>query len=273
MCRCRSCFRSATAQAEKTLADGSALWRKPKAQVTQGGIRRVLRPRQRPVRRAGADRPLPRRGPERIFGAALRAVDEAVRPVRSGAQGPHQALRPARVHHRRGARSCRPGCASCAASSIRRTCRSTCRARCCRPIRSWTRSARRSPPHPHRTRQARRATTRRRFEKVWDAFGAVIKEGLYEDAERRDALYKIARFKTTDRRRDVAEPRRLRRRRCGRTRRRSTMRSARARRRSSPARNSKASPGAASRCWCSPTRSTRSGCARRSATTASRSSR
>ncbi|WP_421725946.1 molecular chaperone HtpG [Bauldia sp.] len=36
-----------------------------------------------------------------------------------------------------------------------------------------------------------------RFDKVWDAFGAVIKEGLYEDAERRDAIYKIARFKTT----------------------------------------------------------------------------
>jgi len=36
-----------------------------------------------------------------------------------------------------------------------------------------------------------------RFEKVWDAFGAVLKEGLYEDAERRDSLYKIARFKTT----------------------------------------------------------------------------
>jgi len=35
------------------------------------------------------------------------------------------------------------------------------------------------------------------FEKVWDAFGAVIKEGLYEDADRRDALYKIARFRTT----------------------------------------------------------------------------
>ncbi len=35
------------------------------------------------------------------------------------------------------------------------------------------------------------------YEKVWDAFGAVLKEGLYEDAERRDALYKIARFKTT----------------------------------------------------------------------------
>ena len=35
------------------------------------------------------------------------------------------------------------------------------------------------------------------FAKIWDAFGAVIKEGLYEDAERRDELFKIARFKTT----------------------------------------------------------------------------
>lgn len=38
---------------------------------------------------------------------------------------------------------------------------------------------------------------REAFEKVWAAFGSVLKEGLYEDAERRDALYKVARFKTT----------------------------------------------------------------------------
>jgi molecular chaperone HtpG len=35
------------------------------------------------------------------------------------------------------------------------------------------------------------------YAKIWETFGAVLKEGLYEDAERRDALYKIARFKTT----------------------------------------------------------------------------
>ena len=35
------------------------------------------------------------------------------------------------------------------------------------------------------------------FEKVWEAFGPVIKEGIYEDAERRDSIYKIARFKTS----------------------------------------------------------------------------
>ncbi len=36
-----------------------------------------------------------------------------------------------------------------------------------------------------------------RFAKVWENFGAVIKEGLYEDPERRDALFKIARFSST----------------------------------------------------------------------------
>jgi len=35
------------------------------------------------------------------------------------------------------------------------------------------------------------------FAKIWDVFGAVIKEGLYEDFERREALLKLARFKTT----------------------------------------------------------------------------
>ena len=41
------------------------------------------------------------------------------------------------------------------------------------------------------------AEDKAKFETVWEAFGPVLKEGLYEDAERRDALYKIARFKTT----------------------------------------------------------------------------
>ena len=35
------------------------------------------------------------------------------------------------------------------------------------------------------------------FAKIWDLFGAVLKEGLYEDFERRDALLALARFKTT----------------------------------------------------------------------------
>ncbi len=35
------------------------------------------------------------------------------------------------------------------------------------------------------------------FAKIWDAFGAVIKEGLYEDHERREPLLALARFTTT----------------------------------------------------------------------------
>ena len=36
-----------------------------------------------------------------------------------------------------------------------------------------------------------------RFEKIWDTFGSVIKEGIYEDFERRDALLKLTRCRTT----------------------------------------------------------------------------
>jgi molecular chaperone HtpG len=35
------------------------------------------------------------------------------------------------------------------------------------------------------------------FGKLWDAFGSVLKEGIYEDSERRDQLLALARFATT----------------------------------------------------------------------------
>src|SRR5277367_3836557 len=35
------------------------------------------------------------------------------------------------------------------------------------------------------------------YGKIWDTFGAVLKEGIYEDFERRDALLALARFKST----------------------------------------------------------------------------
>jgi molecular chaperone HtpG len=35
------------------------------------------------------------------------------------------------------------------------------------------------------------------YTKIWDIFGAVLKEGIYEDFERRDALLALARFRTT----------------------------------------------------------------------------
>ena len=48
-----------------------------------------------------------------------------------------------------------------------------------------------------------------KFAKVWENFGAVIKEGLYEDPERRDALFKMARFVDLDASRRRAHARRL----------------------------------------------------------------
>jgi molecular chaperone HtpG len=35
------------------------------------------------------------------------------------------------------------------------------------------------------------------YAKIWDNFGAVLKEGIYDDFERRDQLLKLARFRTT----------------------------------------------------------------------------
>ncbi len=35
------------------------------------------------------------------------------------------------------------------------------------------------------------------WNRIWEAFGAVIKEGLYEDPDKRDLIYDIARFRTT----------------------------------------------------------------------------
>mgnify|MGYP003343338332 FL=1 len=35
------------------------------------------------------------------------------------------------------------------------------------------------------------------YNKIWDVFGSVLKEGIYEDYERRDTLLKLARFRST----------------------------------------------------------------------------
>ena len=36
-----------------------------------------------------------------------------------------------------------------------------------------------------------------RFDKTWETFGSVVKEGIYEDFERRDAILKLSRFRST----------------------------------------------------------------------------
>jgi len=37
-----------------------------------------------------------------------------------------------------------------------------------------------------------------KYDKIWQSFGPVLKEGLYEDMERRDDLFELARFRTTN---------------------------------------------------------------------------
>ena len=66
-----------------------------------GGLHAGLQVDRERLRRAGDDAALPRRGPLLLRGAAVRAVDQAVRPVRAGAQGQGEALCAARLHHRR----------------------------------------------------------------------------------------------------------------------------------------------------------------------------
>ncbi len=111
------------------------------------------------------------------------------------------------------------------------------------------------------------------YGKIWDSFGAVLKEGLYEDFERRDALLKLARFKTTASRRRLAQPQGLCRGAEAQPDRDLLSRRRRPRPARRPRRSSKASAPAASRCCCCPIRSTASGSRRAVASTASRSSR
>ena len=60
------------------------------------------------------------------------------------------------------------------------------------------------------------------YAKVWEPFGPVLKEGLYDDLERRGTLLGLARFKTTASGGRWRSPRTMRAR-CARTRPRSTM--------------------------------------------------
>ena len=95
---------------------------------------------------------------------------------------------------------CPPICASCAASSIRED----------MPLNLSREMLQNNP----QVAQIRKAVTNKvlgelkkcaeteheaAFAKIWEAFGAVIKEGIYEDMERRDQFFEIARFRTTKR--------------------------------------------------------------------------
>ena len=84
----------------RQINSASALWQRSKSELSAEDYAGLQVDRHR-VRRAGDDAALPRRGPLLLRGAAVRALDKTVRPVRAAAQGQGKALCPPRLHHRR----------------------------------------------------------------------------------------------------------------------------------------------------------------------------
>ena len=107
----------------------------------RGAVQGILSPCRARLRRSVADAPCQRRGRARIHAPAVRAVAEAVRPVRPGAQDRgSSSMSAASSSPTRAPSCCRPICGSCAASSTARICRSTSAARCCSRTR-WSRAS------------------------------------------------------------------------------------------------------------------------------------
>lgn len=178
----------------RSVADGTALWVRPKAEIKPEEYtdfyRSIAGQYDEPARA------FPRRGPPRIQCARLRPRHAAVRPVRPGPQGAHEALRAPRLHHRR-RRPPAPLPASSAAFSDSADL----------PLNVSRQMIQESPL----LAAIRKGVTGRvlgdlakladndaeAYAKIWENFGVVLKEGIYEDFERREQLLKLARFRST----------------------------------------------------------------------------
>ena len=181
------------------LADGAALWTKPRSEIKPEDYTDFYRSVAGAYRRAGADRSFPRRGPPRIHRACLRAERAAVRSLQCRAQGADQALRQARVHHRRRGNPA-------ALSALRARDRGFGR----HPPQHVARDdpaepdPRGDPEGPGlgacwASWRSSRTYNPEAYAKFWDTFGEVMKEGFHEDYERAEALLALTRFKTTTR--------------------------------------------------------------------------
>ena len=89
---------------------------------------------------------------------------------------------------------CRAICASCAAWSTAPICRSMSRAKRSRRARCSPRSERARPAACSSELERLADKEPETYAKIWEIFGAVLKEGIYEDFERRDAMLALARF-------------------------------------------------------------------------------
>ncbi len=107
--RTTSCFRSSSPSRRgedepktEQINSASALWQRSKSELKPEDYRQGLPDHRARLRRARDDAALSRRGPLLLRGAAVRAVDAAVRPVRSRSRKGHVKLYVrARLHHRR----------------------------------------------------------------------------------------------------------------------------------------------------------------------------
>ncbi len=181
-------------------ARGDRRWRRPLDQVEERhfgrGLCGFLPLRRRPVRPAGADGPFPRRGPARIHRPRLRALHQAVRPVRARAHGrvklyvkrvfitDDAELLPRYLRFVRGVVDSADLPLNLSRemlqdSAILAAIRKGVTGRVLTELEKLAQSDAEA------------------YAGIWSNFGAVLKEGLYEDYERRAQLLNLARFKTT----------------------------------------------------------------------------
>ena len=208
MCRCRSRSSRTPGAEPSPVADGAALWTKPKSEISSADYTDFYRSIAGQFDEPALTVHFRAEGRHEYSVLAFVPGSRPFDLFDPDAQGPHQAVRPARLHHRR----------------------APILPRYLRFVRGLVDSAdlplnisrEMIQDSPILAAIEKGVTSRvlSDLEKLADnepdayrrsgtTFGAVLKEGLYEDYERRDALLALARFKTTALRRCVAQPQRL----------------------------------------------------------------
>ena len=161
-----------------------------------GGLHPGLPLDRHGLRRARAHAPLQGRGTAVLRRAAVRARGAALRSWRSQPQGPDKTLCAARLHHRRR----RAAAALAALRARRRRQRGSAAEYFARDAAEQSAGDADQERPGHAGREQLESTADKDAEsyaKIWNAFGPVLKEGLYEDQERRGQLLALARFATT----------------------------------------------------------------------------
>ena len=179
------------------ITDGAALWAKPKSDDHAGGLHRLLSQHRRPVRRTGADDPFPRRRPAGLYDAAVfvpgsRPFD-LFDPDRKGRIKLYvkrvfitddAEILPRYLRFVRGLVDSADLPLNVSREKIQES-----------PLLAAIRKGATSRVLGELERLADKEPET--YDENLGALRRVLKEGIYEDFERRDALLALARFKTT----------------------------------------------------------------------------